>query len=243
MSRPLVSVIVPAYNRERYLGEALDSVFAQGYHPLEVIVADDGSTDGTARVARGYPEVRLLSLTHGGVAAARNAAIAASQGSLLAFLDSDDLWLAGKLDAQVGLLERNPSIGYCFSRMWNFVEPGCAVPAWVESERIDCVSHYCPVISIVVRREVFDRIGEFDTALHWGSDTEWMLRAQRAGIPHLTLAEVYLRRRIHGRNLSLLRESYPNFMVRLAKRNLDRNRLGGARTESSQIPPVSASVL
>ena len=128
MSRPLVSVIVPAYNRERYLGEALDSIFAQDYRPLEVIVADDGSTDGTARVARAYSEVRLLSLPHRGVAAARNAAIAASTGSLLAFLDSDDLWVAGKLDAQVGLLEGNPQIGYCFCRMWNFLEPGCAVP-------------------------------------------------------------------------------------------------------------------
>jgi glycosyltransferase involved in cell wall biosynthesis len=233
MSRPLVSVIMPAYNRERYLGEALDSVFAQGYHPLEVIVADDGSTDGTARVAIAYPEVRLLSLAHGGVSAARNAAIAASTGSLLAFLDSDDLWLAGKLDAQVELLERNPDIGYCFTRMRNFLEPGYAAPAWVLPQGIGCVSQHSSLSSVVVRREVFDRVGDFDIALDWGEDTDWMARAHVAGISATTVPEVYLRRRIHGSNLSLSRDSESALLLRLAKKSIDRNRLGRATTQSS----------
>ena len=158
-----------------------------------MIVADDGSTDGTARVARAYPGVRLLSLAHGGVSAARNAAIAASKGSLLAFLDSDDLWLPGKLDAQVGLLERNPHIGFCFCRMWNFLESGCAAPLWVESEKLECVSHYSSLTTMVIRREVFARVGDFDTAFHWGEDTDWILRARVAGIPHDIVPEVYLR--------------------------------------------------
>jgi glycosyltransferase involved in cell wall biosynthesis len=243
MSRPLVSVIVPAYNREDYLGEALDSVFAQGYHPLEVIVADDGSTDGTVRVARGYLEVRLLSLAHGGVAAARNAAITASTGSLLAFLDSDDLWVSGKLDAQVGVLERNPQIGCCFCRMWNFLESGCSVPAWVRSERIDCVSESWSVTSMVVRREVFDRIGVFDTAFTWGEDTDWLIRARASGIAPAFLPEVYLRRRIHGANLSLLRESDSPFVLRLARKYINRNRLGTATTDETRIAPGSASGL
>jgi glycosyltransferase involved in cell wall biosynthesis len=224
-------VIVPAYNSERYLGEALDSAFAQRYDPLEVIVADDGSTDGTARVARSYPEVRLLSLAHGGVSAARNAAIAASRGGLLAFLDSDDLWVPGKLDAQVGLLERNPHIGYCFTRMWNFLEPGHGAPAWVLPEGIDCVSCVSTLSSVVVRREVVDRVGDFDTALTWGGDTDWILRAQVAGIPYASVPEVYLRRRIHGTNLSYSRDSAAALFLRLAKKNIDRNRLERATTE------------
>ena len=233
MSRPLVSVIVPAYNRERYLGEALDSIFAQDYRPLEVIVADDGSTDGTARVARAYSEVRLLSLPHRGVAAARNAAIAASTGSLLAFLDSDDLWVAGKLDAQVGLLEGNPQIGYCFCRMWNFLEPGCESPSWAKTEGIGHVSDYCSMTSMVIRREVFDRIGEFDTQFHWGEDTDWLARARSLGISHVSLPEVYLRRRIHGTNVSAGRESDSTLVTRLAKNNIDRIRLRRAGTEPS----------
>jgi glycosyltransferase involved in cell wall biosynthesis len=224
---------MPAYNRERYLGEALDSAFAQGYDPLEVIVADDGSTDGTARVACGYPEVRLLSLAHGGVSAARNAAIAASRGALLAFLDSDDLWVPGKLDAQVGLLERNPHIGYCFTRMWNFLEPGHVAPAWVLPQGIGCVSHHSSLSSVVVRREVFDRVGDFDVALTWGEDTDWLARAQVAGISATTVPEVYLRRRIHGTNLSLSRDSELALLLRLAKKSIDRNRPGRATTEAS----------
>jgi glycosyltransferase involved in cell wall biosynthesis len=243
MSRPLVSVIVPAYNREDYLGEALDSVCAQGYDPLEVIVADDGSTDGTARVACGYPGVRLLSLAHGGVSAARNAAIAASRGALLAFLDSDDLWVPGKLDAQVGLLERNPHIGYCLCRMWNFLESGCSAPAWVGSERIDCVSGSWSVTSMVVRREIFDRIGGFDTAFTWGEDTDWLIRARASGIAYACLPEVYLRRRVHGTNLSLLRESDSPFILRLARKYIHRNRPGSATTGQTRMAPGNASVL
>jgi glycosyltransferase involved in cell wall biosynthesis len=233
MSRPLVSVIMPAYNREHYLGEALDSAFSLGYDPLEVIVADDGSTDGTARVACRYSGVRLLSLAHGGVSAARNAAIAASRGALLAFLDSDDLWVPGKLDAQVALLERNPHIGYCFTRMRNFLEPGHVAPAWVLPQGIDCVSHHSSLSSVVVRREIFDRVGNFDVALDWGEDTDWMARAQVAGISAATVPAVYLRRRIHGSNLSLSRDSESALLLRLAKKNIDRNRRESTTTHAS----------
>ena len=233
MSQPMVSVIIPAYDRERYLGAVLDSVLRQGYDPLEVIVADDGSSDGTAQVARAYPGVRLLSLAHGGVSAARNAAIAASSGSLLAFLDSDDLWLPGKLDAQVGLLERNPHLGYCFCRIWNFLEPGCAVPLWVKSEDLECVSVHYLVTTMVIRREVFDRIGGFDTAFAWGEDSEWMLRAKVAGIAYTIVPEVYLRRRIHSSNLSLSIDSESALLVKIARKNIDRNRRGRAPTAAS----------
>ncbi|MFL5886158.1 MAG: glycosyltransferase family 2 protein, partial [Thermoleophilaceae bacterium] len=86
-ARPLVSVLVPVYQGERYLAEALDSVFAQDYEPLEVIVLDDGSTDGSADIARSYGGVRYLHQENSGIAAARNAAIGAARGEIVAFLD------------------------------------------------------------------------------------------------------------------------------------------------------------
>ncbi len=242
MSQPLVSVIVPAYNRERYLGEALDSIVNQGYHPLEIIVADDGSSDGTARVARAYPEVRLLSLAHGGPAAARNAAIAVSRGALLAFLDSDDYWTPGKLDAQVQLLQRNPHLGCCFTRMWHFLEPGHTRPAWAEPVELARHAHLLSICSMLARREVFDQVGDFDIRLTWGEDTDWLFRAQVARIPCATLPEVFVHRRIHDTNLTTSSGPPLPIAMRIAKAHIDRTRLkwAGIRMSSTSMNrPVS----
>ncbi|MGB7951879.1 MAG: glycosyltransferase family A protein, partial [Candidatus Binatia bacterium] len=93
MNPPLISCIVPVFNSEKYLGEALDSIFAQSYRPLEVIIVDDGSTDGTSAVAAGYQDrVRLLKQSNQGPGATRNYGVRASQGGFVAFLDPDDLW-------------------------------------------------------------------------------------------------------------------------------------------------------
>jgi glycosyltransferase involved in cell wall biosynthesis len=104
MPSPLVSVIIPAYNAERYLIEALDSVRAQGHRPLEVIMVDDGSTDGTAGVVAQYPDVRYVYQANRGPAAARNAGLRLAQGDLIAFLDADDVWSDDKLAVQLTLL-------------------------------------------------------------------------------------------------------------------------------------------
>ena len=101
---PLVSTIIPVFNGERLLPEALDSVFRQDYRPIEVIVVDDGSTDGTSLVARSCPEVRYLYQSNQGLGAARNAGIAAACGEFIAFLDADDIWLPRKLSSQMNFL-------------------------------------------------------------------------------------------------------------------------------------------
>ncbi|MBI1354546.1 MAG: glycosyltransferase [Acidobacteria bacterium] len=111
---PLVSVITPTYNGSRYIAETIESALSQDYPRLEVIVADDGSTDDTPRVLDGFGDrIRRLRLPHRGENPARNAAVAASRGVYVAFLDHDDLWLPGKVAAQVELLEANPRAGLC----------------------------------------------------------------------------------------------------------------------------------
>src|SRR5688572_3090637 len=106
----LVSVIMPAYNSGRFLAESVRSVQAQTFGGWELIIVDDGSTDDTAAVARGFAEsdarVRYVARANGGQAAARNTGLGEARGPLVAFLDSDDLWLPGKLEAQLGVLER-----------------------------------------------------------------------------------------------------------------------------------------
>src|ERR1700694_2891614 len=116
-SNPLVSCIVPVYNGERYLRSALESIFAQDYRPLEVIVVDDGSSDKSAVIAQDFKQVRYMHQTNQGVATARNAGLAAARGEFIAFLDQDDLWMSDKLSIQIEHLLKNPEIQYTLAEL------------------------------------------------------------------------------------------------------------------------------
>lgn len=113
-SHPRVSVVIPVYNGERFVGEAIQSVLAQDFTDLECIVVDDGSTDGTPAIITGFADTRLRSVrtVNQGTSPARNTGIAESQGELVALLDADDVWLPGKLSAQVALLDSDPDLGF-----------------------------------------------------------------------------------------------------------------------------------
>ena len=112
--KPLVSCIVPVFNGERYLAEALDSILAQTYRPVDLIVVDDGSTDGTAQVAAGYGErITYLYQENSGPAAARNKGIDAAQGEFVAFLDADDVWHEEKLARQMVRFDARRELGVC----------------------------------------------------------------------------------------------------------------------------------
>ena len=199
---PLVSVIVPVYNGERYLAATLESVLAQDYRPLELLVVDDGSTDGSAAVARSFPGARLVQQRNAGAATARNTGIAESRGDLLAFLDSDDLWLPRKLSLQVGYLVSHPETGFVLTRQRIVLEPGLPKPAWLKPELLanDSVG-YLPS-TLLVRRNVFAKIGLFNPQFVPSEDAEWFFRARDAGVPMGVVEEVLLEKRVHSANLS-----------------------------------------
>ena len=200
--QPLVTVIIPVFNGERYLAAALDSVFAQHYRPLEVIVVDDGSTDGTAQIARRYAEVHYRYQDNQGHGAARNHGISVSRGGLIAFLDADDLWLPTKLSAQVAYLQQHPEVGCVIARMQVILDASTSWPASLNYE------HYAsnPVCylpsALVTRRRILDKIGLFETHLRHASDSEWFLRVHDSGIGIGVVPAVLLQRRIHATNLS-----------------------------------------
>ena len=158
VTNPLVSVVVPVHNGERFLEPALDSVLGQDYTPLEVLVVDDGSIDGSANLVRRYDRVRYVWQANQGVAVARNRGILASRGEILAFLDQDDLWRPRKLSRQVGCLQGDPGLGYVLAWQHLFTEPDCKVPAvcrdLVETDHVG----YFPG-TLVARRWAFDSRG------------------------------------------------------------------------------------
>ena len=121
MSNTLISVIVPAYQREKHLGATLRSILAQGYRPLEIVVVDDGSTDKTAAVAQSYPQVRYIFQNNQGPHVARNTGLDNCNGELIAFLDADDLWPSDKLEKQFDFLTKNPEVACVLGRMKNSI--------------------------------------------------------------------------------------------------------------------------
>lgn len=193
---PLVSVVIPAYNCARFIGEALDSVFAQSYPALEVIVVDDGSTDDTCRVVEGYRDrVTLIRQRNAGAAVARNEGIRRAGGEYVALLDADDLWLPGKLRLQIDHLETRRDVAMCCTR-WNLLYPNADGSYPVErapaphSAPVDPKWSgwiYCELLldcevwtsSVVMRRELAVRVGGFEPELRRGQDYDYWLRASQ----------------------------------------------------------------
>lgn len=203
MMPPLISCIVPVFNGEAYLREALQSILDQTWRPLEVIVVDDGSTDRTPDVVRACgPEVRYLYQLNAGPAAARNLGLSVAQGGFVAFLDADDIWHPEKLSRQMDRFRARPEIGICVTHVRNFWSPD--LPA---EQRLDDACLIAPWVgntcaSLLARRAVFGTVGTFDPALRLGEDGDWFLRAAERAVVREVLPEVLVYRRLHAGNLT-----------------------------------------
>ncbi len=194
-SKPVVSIVIPVRDRCELLRETLDAAFAQTFRDHEVVVVDDGSTDGTAEsIAAHGDRVRLMRGARRGVAAARNRAIEQSTGRYVAFLDSDDLWLPEKLEMQVARLDDDANLAMVFTDYLTF-----ETLADGERRRVETMEHrgavdfaalfrknFVGASTVVVRREVFADVGPFDTSLARGSDFEMWLRIAR----HHVIAQI-----------------------------------------------------
>lgn len=226
MDKSLVSAIIPVYNGQRYLAEAIESILKQDYHPLEIIIIDDGSTDSTAKIAQSYPEVRYIYQSNQGHGMAKNMGISAAQGEFIAFLDADDIWTYNKLSMQVNYLIQHPDIGYSLCRMSAFLEAGSEWPSWLKKDQIGAdVPAYLPS-ALVVRKTVFEKIGNFDPTYRHANDSDWFFRAKDAGILMAMIPEVLLQRRVHDSNLSYETEAMMSERMRLLKSSIDRKRQG-----------------
>jgi glycosyltransferase involved in cell wall biosynthesis len=202
MSSPLVSVIVPVFNGRRFLAETLASVRAQTYTPIELIVVDDGSTDGSGDIIRACPGACCITQPNRGVAAARNAGLDAAQGELLAFIDQDDLWPADSVARRAGFLLVHPEVDYVLSMVQFFLEPEIEKPAWVREELLARPVPGYSLGNMVIRRAAFARVGRFDTRFVLASDHDWFVRAADLGLAQGRLGDVLLLKRTHDENES-----------------------------------------
>lgn len=195
---PAVSVIVPVFNGERYLAEAIASIVGQDCASLEVLVVDDGSTDRSASVAAGFPGVTLLRKAHSGLAATLNHGVDHATGELLAFLDADDRWLPGKLSRQAEALRQQPELDlvFCLTREFSVR----TAPAGDETVYSAAKQGICKS-GMLIRHAAFRRVGGFTEHADRHDFLDWYARAQSAGITSAVLPELLIERRIHDRNM------------------------------------------
>jgi glycosyltransferase involved in cell wall biosynthesis len=225
-AEPLVTVIIGAYNAARYLGEAIDSVLAQTHRNLELIVVDDGSTDGSGEVAESYgAPVRCIHQENGGMAAARNRAIPEARGSYLSFLDADDRFPPDKLRSQVAVFEARPELDVVYGHVTEFLSPDLDESARaLLREPVHDVPWPTPNL-MLVRRESFLRVGLFSTELKVGIGVDWHARANELGLRSAVPPIVVLERRLHAENNGIRqRQSKPQYL-HVLKAALDRRRL------------------
>ena len=199
--KPTISIIIPAYNAGKYIAEALGSVHAAGSgtsFDTEIIVVNDGSIDGTADKISGE-DVILLEKERGGAASARNAGLRVSSGELIAFLDADDVYMPGALDAMYSVLRENDADAV-FAMTEDFVSPELTAE---EKDglpvRRQPYSGIMPGCSLI-RRQVFDTIGFFNENLSSGETVEWLMKLKDSGRKTVQVEQVVVKRRIHLTN-------------------------------------------
>ncbi len=209
MAPPLVSVVIPTYNRAAWLGESIGSVLGQTYPHIELIVVDDGSTDHTAEVVQEVGDAATyVRSANRGVSAARNRGVAASRGTLIAFLDSDDTWQPGKVAAQVALLQAQPDVRVCYTdEIW--IRHGVRVnpkrihqkyTGWLfEPSLPRCI---ISPSSIMMRRSLWDQLGGFDERLPACEDYDLWLRMTRCVPVTLIREPLIVKRGGHADQLS-----------------------------------------
>jgi len=228
MTLPRISVIIPVFNGEQFLGQALESVFQQDYPDLEIIAVDDGSTDGSPEILASYPVLRTVRQENRGVAAARNAGLELARGEFIAFLDQDDLWLPGKSRRQVDFLQNHHEVEGVVVHQEMFLQPGTEKPPWLRKRLLEA-PHQSFVPSVFMARgSLFEKIGTFDETYRNGSDSDLMFRAADAGLRIETIPEVLVRRRIHDANESRHMQTNREEILRLIKDSILRKKTLGA---------------
>jgi len=221
---PLVSVIVAVRNGERFLAAALQSIQSQMYRPIEILVVDGHSTDGTAEIARSFAEVRYLCQPDLGVSNAYNFGLAHTQGELIAFLSHDDLWTPDKLAVQAGYLLEQLECQYTVCRIHPFLEFGYAPPAGFRVELLQQEPVAFIMETLMARRSLFERVGGFDATLPTAEDVDWFARVFDAGVVGHVCDQVLLHKRVHNCNISLTDSDNNKRLLLSLRRSVKRKR-------------------
>lgn len=223
----LISVIIPVYNYDRYLGEAIESVLNQTYKQLEVIVVDDGSTDRSGEVARSFADrgVRYCHQVHAGIGPARNKGVELAQGEFIAFLDADDRWPLEKIERQLRAFESDPALEMVFGQAVQ-LQNGPEWESGVNDNKLPAAGMVPGMVpgTMLIKRDAFLRVGAFQGDWKVGEFIDWYARAVELKVRSLVLPDLFLWRRIHDSNQGVRERQSVSDYARVLKAKLDRSR-------------------
>ncbi len=220
----LVSVVIPVFNGDKYLAEAIDSALEQTYSPVEVIVVDDGSTDGSGQIADGYRDaITSIHQERGGNGAARNHGVSVSRGELLSFLDADDRWHPTKLARETELLAARPELSGARSLVHEFISPEIDEETRrrirATHDAIPGLHHYG-----TMRREAFGRLGGFSTDLQLAVGVDFSARWADLDLSSELVPEPLVERRLHKANNWTREANRHSDLAMAVKASLERRR-------------------
>jgi glycosyltransferase involved in cell wall biosynthesis len=230
---PLVSVVIAAYNEQAYIAEALHSVLAQTHHPIELIVVDDGSIDGTAEITaqiathNGGRSLELVQVAHHGQSAARNAGLKRFSGQYWTIFDADDVMPPDRLTHQVAHLQQHPEHDIVLGLTEAFITPGQPKPPhynplWDDGPFPACAG------TMMARRALLDAVGLYDETIWISYDVEWLARAKDRGVHAGQIDQLCLRYRIHPGNATADRPVVRAAMLKLLRESIHRRRSADA---------------
>ena len=237
-----VSVIIPVYNGENFIVGAIENVINQQYQPLEIIVVDDGSTDQTANIVSQFKaQVKYVYQNNSGPASARNKGIKLSQGNIIAFLDTDDLWSENKLAIQLDYLAQNPNCSIVQGLIQQMELTRFSETELPFFEKVHQPYQYINIGSAIYRKSVFDQVGLFDEKMTYGEDVDWFFRAWENGISKAVLKEVNLFYRKHQQSMTVGKKLVEVGFIKIFKKHLDRCRQNGTLNYqiASGMPSIS----
>jgi len=228
-NKPLISVIMPVYNGEKFIKEAIDNILGQNYPALEIIVVDDGSTDNTKNIIDKLPvDIRYFPQTNDGPASARNKGIRDASGKYILFLDVDDLWPENNIHLLLNEIEKDKNLEVVrgYAQLMKTDEKGKM--EFIGNPR-DSFPDY--IGAGIYRREVFEKVGLYDPAMKFGEDADWFNRARELNIPMKRLDAVTLYVRRHGGNMTEGKSLLELNALKVFKKALDRQRNTGKNIE------------
>ena len=222
-NHPLISIIIPVYNAEKYLAEAIESILSQKYKNFEIILIDDGSKDKSfdiiIKYVQNHKNIISVSQDNSGPSAARNNGIKSAGGGYITFLDSDDYWAASCLHTQIRHLGRNPECEIIWGKTQFFKEN--------ESQKYENIGeplHFLNVGSALFHKTLFDTVGLFDENLGFSEDLDWFSRAREAGVKIVKHFETVLYYRSHETNMTKNKKIQELDLIKVIKKSLDRRR-------------------
>ncbi|PKN53281.1 MAG: glycosyltransferase family 2 protein [Deltaproteobacteria bacterium HGW-Deltaproteobacteria-13] len=223
--KPIISVIIPVFNGEHYLAEAIESVLSQKGFSLDIIVVDDGSTDRTSQIVQEYiPSLRYFFQDNAGSGAARNKGIKEARGDFFSFLDADDIWLSNKLDIQIQAFLADAELEAVFGHVKQFFSPELDEEF---KSRFFCAPEALPgclPATMLIKRDAFFRVGLFDENWRVGEEVAWILRARELHMKTIMLTDLTYMRRLHKNNKGIVSRPFINDRVKIIKAHLDAKR-------------------